>query len=101
MSVSIRVIEARKFYLGALVMTQGIDALFARGFDPVPFLRRHASGDWGDICDEDKQANENALVHGDRLFSAYNVSLEDATIRIYVITEWDRSVTTFLLPSEY
>lgn len=34
-------------------------------------LKRHASGDWGDLCPEDTLANDTALGHGSRLFSAY------------------------------
>ena len=65
-------------------------------------LRRHAQGDWGDLDDLDAQANEEALASGGRLFSVYY--LKDGTdkgTKIYVITEWDRSVTTALLPEEY
>ena len=59
---------------------------------------RLSSPDWGDLDDDDKRFNDEALQHGDRLFSAYH--LTNGT-KIYVITEWDRSVTTALLPSEY
>ena len=62
------------------------------------FLDRHARGDWGEVDAEDKQANQDALVHGERLLSAYRTSLD---VRIWVITEADRSVTTILLPEEY
>jgi len=58
---------------------------------------RHASGDWGEVCDEDKQANEQALINGDRLLSAYDVMGK----RIWIITEYDRSLTTILFPDEY
>jgi len=68
------------------------------------FLKRHQSGDWGDLCDEDKKANEEAISHEgepekqQRVFSAYKTSAGE---KIWVITEWDRSVTTLLLPEEY
>jgi hypothetical protein len=61
-------------------------------------LQRHASGDWGDVCEEDRVANNDALQYGDRLLSSYAIS---ENIKIWVITEYDRSVTTILLPSEY
>jgi hypothetical protein len=60
-------------------------------------LRRHASGDWGDLCPEDTLANDTALREGGRLFSAYGQGEE----RFWVITEADRSVTTVLLPDDY
>jgi hypothetical protein len=60
-------------------------------------LSRHLSGDWGDCCSEDKQANERALNGSDRLFSVYINEDE----KIWIITEWDRSVTTILFPHEY
>ena len=59
---------------------------------------RHESGDWGDVCAEDKEANETALQFGGRLFSVYHNS---KGVKFWIITEADRSVTTILLPSEY
>lgn len=58
---------------------------------------RHKTGDWGDLCEEDKKENDFALEHGYRLLSAYKVGDE----KIWIITEADRSVTTILLPEEY
>jgi hypothetical protein len=60
-------------------------------------LSRHAAGDWGDLCPEDTLANDSALDHGGRLFSAYGQD-ED---RFWIITAADRSVTTVLLPDDY
>lgn len=62
------------------------------------FLARHQSGDWGELDEEDIQANETALEDGLRLMSVYKT---DAGVRTYVITEWDRSYTTLLLPEDY
>jgi hypothetical protein len=60
-------------------------------------LRRHASGDWGDLCPSDAEQNESALITGGRLFSAYG----EGECRFWIITESDRSVTTVLLPEDY
>ena len=60
-------------------------------------LRRHAAGDWGDICPEDACENEVSLKEGHRLHSAYG----DGDRRFWVITEHDRSVTTILMPEDY
>jgi hypothetical protein len=60
-------------------------------------LQRHARGDWGDVCAEDKQSNDQALQDGDRILSSYMIN----GTKIWIITEWDRSVTTVLFPSEY
>jgi hypothetical protein len=57
-----------------------------------------ATTDWGDLCDEDKQANEEALEQGFRILSCYRVG---GGRRIYIITEADRSSTCILLPEEY
>ena len=57
-------------------------------------LRRHASGDWGDLCPKDTLANDTALLHGGRLLSVYGQGQR----RFWIITEADRSVTTVLLP---
>jgi hypothetical protein len=88
-----------RFALGQVVATPGaLDALTVSGQLPAEFLQRHASGDWGELCDEDSAENESALKHGFRLMSSYHTK---AGTKIWVITEADRSVTTLLLPSEY
>ena len=61
-------------------------------------LGRHLSGDWGEVCDEDREANEEALREGARLFSVYR---GDDGERFWIITEADRSSTCVLLPEEY
>lgn len=86
-----------KFPLGQLLMTPGIRDQVAAG-ELARALRRHANGDWGDLCDEDRQANDRALLEGSRLLSAY---LTTSGVKFWIITEADRSATTALLPSEY
>ncbi len=61
-------------------------------------LMRHARCDWGIVDDHDREANERALQHGDRLLSIFR---SEAGEKFYVITEWDRSATTVLLPEDY
>ena len=58
---------------------------------------RHISGDWGNVCSDDAKANDDALENGDRLLSAYG----EGTRRFWIITEYDRSVTTILMPEDY
>jgi hypothetical protein len=60
-------------------------------------LSRHVRGDWGILDAEDWSANERALAEGNRLLSAYD---SKQGIRFWIITEWDRSVTTVLLPED-
>ena len=87
------------FSLGQLAATPGaLEALQAAGQSPGEFLRRHAAGDWGEVSDEDKALNDQALLDGDRLLSAYRTT---KGTKVWIITEADRSVTTFLLPQEY
>ena len=87
------------FSLGQVVATPGaLAALEKAGQHPFVFLSRHVSGDWGELVAEDKEENQRALEHGNRIFSSY---LTAKNTKIWVITEWDRSVTTLLLPSEY
>lgn len=82
------------FELGKTVATRGaIDT----GINLLTLLSKHAQGDWGDLCEEDRQANAAALKHGNRLFSRYDIG----SVSFYVITEADRSCTTILLTSEY
>jgi hypothetical protein len=85
------------FSLGSLVATSNAMSMLLPE-DIRSALRRHANGDWGDLDTEDRLANEQALLQGERLFSAYNSA---TGVRFYVITEWDRSVTTVLLPEDY
>jgi hypothetical protein len=61
-------------------------------------LNRHLSADWGEVDEDDRKANDMALKQGDRLVSAYTDSNGE---RFWIITEWDRSVTTVLLPEDY
>lgn len=84
------------FPLGQLAIT-GNASLRLSTEEVFTALSRHASGDWGDLCPEDSIANDTALQHGDRLFSAYG----QRENRVWVITEADRSVTTVLLPEDY
>lgn len=88
-----------RFPLGQTVVTAGVHELILAGvFNPIDLLRRHQSGDWGEVCAEDHQVNEDALRYGNRILSAY--TLADTT-KVWIITEADRSVTTILLPEEY
>ena len=80
-------------------MTYATPGALALEVDLMKYLHRHHCGDWGDeLCAEDKAANEQALKDGSRLLSCYRTPAGD---RLYIITEWDRSVTTIMLPSEY
>ncbi|MCB9140491.1 MAG: hypothetical protein H6642_19330 [Caldilineaceae bacterium] len=90
---------ASLFPLGHTLATPGaLEALEEAHMSPLVLLSRHSQGDWGDLCDADRQENERALKRGGRLFSAYNIG---AKVRIWIITESDRSATTLLLPMEY
>jgi hypothetical protein len=88
-----------RFPLGQIVATPGaLQALTEAGDSPGPYLRRHVVGDWGELDEDDRRENERSVSAGYRLLSAYITS---TGIRIWVITEADRSSTTLLLPSEY
>lgn len=86
-----------KFSLGRVFITPGA----LSGVEPESVqsaLVRHAAGDWGDMDREDWFANQRALKDGARLLSAY---CDRKGVRFWIITEWDRSATTILLPEEY
>jgi hypothetical protein len=93
------------FRLGSIVATPG--ALEATTNElRLGYLARHVSGDWGCVCGDDRQINDEAVRDGDRILSAYPIDpalpcegFGDNTL--WIMTEADRSVTTFLLPSEY
>jgi hypothetical protein len=87
------------FSLGQVVATPGaLEALAASGQSPADFLRRHVVGDWGDVCSEDAKLNDDALNIGERLLSSYRTK---QGVKIWAITEADRSSTCLLLPEEY
>ncbi len=89
--------RSARFSLGRTVITRGALAEVSQG-DVQQGLARHLRGDWGDLCEEDKQANDDALRCGARLLSAYHTT---AGLKFWIITEADRSATTVLLPEEY
>ena len=93
-----------KFSLGQQVATPGaLKAIHEAGQSALELLARHVSGDWGDLDDEDRRLNDEALTDGSRLLSAYNLR---SGVRIWIITEaaddnGHRAATTLLLPDEY
>jgi hypothetical protein len=93
-----------KFQLGQVVATPAaLKAIEDAGQDPDFFLDKHAAGDWGEVDAGDKRANEEALVSGDRLLSAYRTL---KNVRLWIITEAEddqnnRAATTLLLPEQY
>lgn len=91
--------SAVRFPLGRLFMTPGaIEALEEAGQSSQEFISRHARLEQGELCDEDQRENLFSLDKHLRIFSAYKTS---GGVKLWVITETDRSATTLLLPSEY
>jgi hypothetical protein len=89
----------KRFPLGQIVATPGaLDAFNQAGEKPVTYLARHLVGDWGEVCEEDAKENEFSVENGFRILSAYTLS---TGVRIWILSEADRSATTVLLPSEY
>lgn len=107
------------FSMGQLLATPGALAFIAtHSINLSELLRRHVSGDDGDLCDDDKEANKFALAHGARIFSSYRFPVAGREVggvqlaqsesddvdddrRLWIITEADRRSTTVLLPTEY
>jgi len=94
------------FDLGEIYMTRGVaercenDACFCALVQKA--LEMHATGNWGDVCDEDWETNNEAVKNGERILSSYYLNDERTEDeKIWIITEWDRSVTTILFPDEY
>lgn len=87
----------QKFELGRLLATpHALDIL--NPDDVHNAVSRHSSGDWGDLCEEDLQANQFALDENLRLLSVYQ---DRSGTKFWIITEADRSATTVLLPEDY
>ena len=90
----------RLFDLGSVVATpDALAALEEANESAMPLLCRHQSGDWGDLCDEDRQLNDEAVKDGSRILSSY--ALTATGQNVWVITEADRSSTCVLLPENY
>jgi hypothetical protein len=86
------------FSLGRTLATPAArEELSELNYSPLNLLRKHMSGDWSEMAEEDQQSNREALTEGSRIFSAYTIQ----GVKFWVITEADRSSTTILLPSEY
>ena len=94
-----KVIIGGRFQLGQLVATRGVHAhLEEHNINILPYIASHLSGDWGEVCKEDAQSNEDALIYGDRIMSVYTLRTKE---KIWIITEADRRATTVLFPHEY
>lgn len=107
--------------LGSIVATRTVYLMMNDGAGQclAPFIKscitRHHEGDWGKLCDEDTEANNIASHDGEdqgRILSSYDIPAELVAkcragevalpdVKIWIITEWDRSVTTILFPSDY
>ena len=96
MPINILTIKAAKFPLGQIVITANANAqLDSQAVNEA--LIRHAAGDWGEVCDADRQENELSVKEGFRLLSVYR----SGETKFWIITEADRSVTTVLMPEDY
>lgn len=85
------------FPLGRIVTTPGVAEKILI-YDQIGALHRFRNRDWGEMDVEDIRSNDQALRDGERLLGSYTGSNGE---KFWIITEWDRSVTTLLLPDEY
>ena len=88
--------KPKLFEIGELVATPSIVQDLSVETS-VSLVKRHISGDYGDLCLSDKKLNNHALKNGGTIFSSYIIDKE----KVYIITEHDRSVTTVLYSHEY
>ncbi len=87
------------FELGQLVATPAALAVLTESNkEPLAYVHRHVCGDWSEMDLHDQQENALAVRDGHRILSAY--TLRNGR-KLWLITEWDRSVTTLLLPEDY
>ena len=97
--------KMKKFEPGIAVMTNGIKE---RYFSDPRFrlfvnvsVGKHLNGDWGDLSDENKKRNDDAVTNGGLILSSYIQVVQNHEEQINVVTEADRSVTTVMFPEEY
>ena len=88
----------KRFDLGQLFMTKGV-AENCNYEDLFECVKRHSDCDWGNLDEEDKMLNDMAVENGGRILSSYEIG--ENKVKIWIITEADRSCTTILLPEEY
>lgn len=99
---------AKTFALGKVVATRNVWELIDTNESFSQFvticMSRYIANDWGDICKEDWEANDQAVINGERLLASYVIPEDVEEVyedRLWIITEWDRSVTTLLFPGDY
>ena len=98
MQVKAQACPESMFELGRVTATPGaLKYLEHIEEQPMNLIRRHVTGDWGDLCADDIKANHQSILDGTRILSAYALQ----GTKLYVITEGDRSITTLLLASEH
>ena len=91
-----------RFPIGQLVATPAaIKAIEEAGEDLFRLVARHSTGDWGEVCPEDAEANRLAVANGHRVLSCYRLLVGERAVKVWILTEADRSATTILLPEEY
>lgn len=95
------------FPLGQTVVTAAVASVMEGNPAFAKFVQvcmdRHAKGDWGQLSADDRKQNDQGWNNGGQLMSSYPI---DPTWgidgdKLWIITEWDRSVTTVLFPSDY
>lgn len=95
----------KKFKMGQLVATRGVVERAQKDHTFAAFVsksvRLYENCDWGQTCKEDKESNDAALENGERILAVYEQDGVKEPMKIWIITEWDRSVTTILFPEEY
>jgi len=92
-------IRRARLPLGRLLATPAaVDAIQSAGASIYALVNRHACGDWGDLPEADREQNDLSVVSGRRVLSCYPLGGE---LKVWIVTEADRSTTTILLPEEY
>lgn len=92
--------DAVDFQFGKMIITAQAEGILSEP-TVVEALSRHRDNDWGDLCKDDWKLNDEAVRNGGRLFSVYKFMRDRGEDKFYIITEWDRNVTTVLMPSDY
>jgi hypothetical protein len=91
------------FPLGQIVATRGVLALFSEHAEvtPLDLIRRHVTGDFGELCADDVQANRDAIESGARVLSAYTVGGTKCYVISDAVGDDGTRTTTVLMADEY
>lgn len=95
--MNVTAIPTAKFRLGKIVTSANAKSQLSQE-EILKGIQRHQAGDWGDLYEHERAANDLAIVQSTRIWSVYHT---EKGMKFWIITEANRSATTVLFPEDY